>query len=327
MRAVVALEHRFVQTNGVRLHCAVDGDGPLVVFLHGFPECWYSWRHQLAALAPRFRVVAPDLRGYNESDKPGPVSAYAMSELVADVRGLIEAFGEREAVIVAHDWGGGIAWTFAMEHPEMTRRLVVMNCPHPAIFATHLRSNRRQMAKSWYMFFFQIPWLPETLLGLNHAALVGRAVRESTIVKNQITDDDLRVLRDAASRPGALRSAINYYRAVFRSADARASWPSWLRRFVEGDRPATPVRERLEDWPKISAPTLLIWGEEDVALEKELTLGMEPLFTGPLQIKYIPLCGHFVQQEQPEVVNGYLLDFLADLAPGTHDAPATPAGV
>src|SRR5438034_442384 len=118
----MALEHLTVATNGVNLHCAVDGDGPLVILLHGFPECWYSWRHQIAALAPRFRVVAPDLRGYNESDKPEGIAAYALPELVADVRGLIEAFGEREAAIVGHDWGGAIAWTFAMDHPEATRR-------------------------------------------------------------------------------------------------------------------------------------------------------------------------------------------------------------
>jgi epoxide hydrolase 4 len=317
----VALEHRYVTTNGVRLHCAVDGDGPLVVFLHGFPECWYSWRHQLAALAPRFRVVAPDLRGYGDSDKPEPVSAYALPELVADVRGLIEAFGEREAVIVGHDWGGGVAWTFAMDEPAMTRRLVVMNCPHPAIFSRMLRTDARQLRKSWYMFFFQIPWLPETLLGLGHAAAVGRAIRESAVRKDAITEDDLRVLRDAASRPGALRSAVNYYRAAFRSPEARAGWPSWLRRFLEGERPAAPVRERLEDWPKISAPTLLVWGEEDVALEKDLTLGMEPLFSGPLAIKYVPLSGHWVQQEQAELVNGYLLDFLGDLAPAAQPVP------
>src|SRR4029077_6518958 len=216
MRADVALEHRFVETNGVRLHCAVDGDGPLVLFLHGFPECWYSWRHQLAALAPRFRVVAPDLRGYNESDKPEPVSAYAMSELVADVRGLIDAFGERDAVIVGHDWGGAVAWTFAMEHPEATRRLVVMNCPHPAIFGEHLKYNRRQLARSWYMFFFQIPWLPETLLGLGRASLIGAAPRPSTAPQDALDERALDELRDAASRPGALRAGINYYRATFR---------------------------------------------------------------------------------------------------------------
>jgi len=303
-----------VETNGIRLHCAVDGDGPLVILLHGFPECWYSWRHQIAALAPRFRVVAPDLRGYNQSDKPRGVGAYAMSELVADVHGLIEAFGERQAVIVGHDWGGGVAWTFAMEHPEATRRLVVMNCPHPAIFTQHMRANGRQRARSWYMLFFQIPWLPETLLGLGRARLIGDAIRRSSVRQDSLTTADLDRLRDAASQPGALRGGINYYRAIFRSPEARASWPNWLRRFVYGDRPVPGVRDRLEDWPKITAPTLLIWGENDVALGKELTLGMEPLVS-PLEIQYIPLCGHCVQQEQPAVVNGYLLDFLGDLAP------------
>jgi pimeloyl-ACP methyl ester carboxylesterase len=308
----MALEHRMVETNGIRLHCAVDGDGPLVVLLHGFPECWYSWRHQIAALAPRFRVVAPDLRGYNESDKPKGVHAYALPELVADVHGLITAFGEHEAVIVGHDWGGAIAWTFAMDHPEATRRLVVMNCPHPAIFIQQLRANGRQAARSWYMLFFQIPWLPEALLGLGRARLVGAAIRRSSVRQDSITPVDLDRLRDAASRPGALRSAINYYRATLRSPEARAAWPGWLRRFVYGDQPVPGVRDRLEDWPKITAPTLLIWGENDVALEKELTLGMEPLVAS-LQIKYIPLCGHWVQQEQPAVVNGFLLDFLGDL--------------
>ncbi len=304
-----------VETNGVRLHCAVDGDGPLVVLLHGFPECWYSWRHQIAALAPRFRVVAPDLRGYNESDKPRGVAPYALGELVADVQGLIEAFGERQAVIVGHDWGGAIAWTFATEHPEATRRLVVMNCPHPAIFVQHLRANGRQRARSWYMLFFQVPWLPETLLGLGRARLIGNVIRRSSVRQDSITADDLDRLRDAASRPGALRGAINYYRAMFRSPEARASWPGWLRRFVYGDRPVPGVRDRLEDWPKITAPTLVVWGENDVALGKELTLGTEQLVAASYDIKYIPLCGHWVQQEQPAVVNGYLRDFLGDLAP------------
>jgi len=311
----VAVEHRYVTTNGVRLHCAVEGEGPLVVLLHGFPECWYSWRHQIAALAPRFRVVAPDLRGYNDSDKPPGVAAYALPELVADVRGLIDALGEREAVIVGHDWGGAVAWTFAMEHPEATRRLVVMNCPHPAIFVQHLRTNRRQLARSWYMLFFQIPWLPETLLRIGNARLVATAMRRTTVREDALGAEDLQVMRDAASRPGALRGAINYYRAVFRSQDAQAIWPAWLRRFVHGDRPPAGVRERPEDWPKVRAPTLLIWGEGDVALGKELTLGLEPLMDAPLTIKYITLSGHWVQQEQPAVVNGYLLDFLGDLAP------------
>jgi pimeloyl-ACP methyl ester carboxylesterase len=305
----VPIEHRYVSIRGLTLHCAVAGEGPLVILLHGFPECWYSWRHQLAALSARFRVVAPDLRGYNESDKPRPVRAYELGELVADVDALIEAFGATEAGIVGHDWGGGIAWTFAMERPQRTRRLAVLNCPHPAIFAQALRANPRQLLRSWYMFFFQIPWLPETLLALNHAAAVGRAFRDSVVVREAITDDDLRVLRDAASRPGALRSGINYYRAIFRQ-QFRAGAPDWLRRYA-GWTDEPPQRRRLADWPRISAPTLLIWGEQDVALRKELTYGMEPLFDGPFGIRYVPDSGHWIQQEHAALVNELLLEHLA----------------
>ncbi len=316
----MALEHRSIETNGIRLHCALDGDGPLVVLLHGFPECWYSWRHQIPALARRFRVVAPDMRGYNLSDKPPGVTSYALSELTADVFGLIHALGEREAVIVGHDWGGGVAWNVAMEHPAATRRLATLNCPHPAVFSQHLRSNPIQLARSWYMFFFQVPWLPETLLGLNDAWAIANAVRQSAVRREAITDEDLAVLRAAASQPGALEAAINYYRAVFRGPEMTASWPVWLRRFFYGDAPQPPARLRIEDWPKITTPTLVIWGEDDVALVKELTLGLEELVTGPLTRRFVPNCGHWVHQEQPDLVNGFLLEFLDDLAPA-----ATPA--
>jgi pimeloyl-ACP methyl ester carboxylesterase len=321
----MAVEHRFVDTNGIRLHCAVDGDGPLVVFLHGFPESSYSWRHQMAALAPRFRVVAPDLRGYGDSDKPERVEAYDLKELVADVAGLIEAFGEKWAVIVGHDWGGGVAWQFAVDRPQMTRRLVVMNCPHPAIFSEHLRSNPRQLAKSWYMFFFQIPWLPETLLGLNGAWPVANAIRSSAVRKDAITDEDLARAREAASRPGALRAAINYYRAVFRSEEAQAGLPPWLRRFIHGDAAPVPTRLRPEDWPKVTAPTLLIWGEQDVALAKELALGLERVVSAPFEVKYIPDSGHWVQQEAADEVNRLLLAFLDDLAPAPTAVEPAPA--
>ena len=320
----MAVTHRFVDTNGIRLHCAVDGDGPLVVFLHGFPDCWYSWRHQLAALAPHFRVVAPDLRGYNESDKPEGVDAYAMPVLIDDVAGLIRACGEREAIIVGHDWGGAIAWAFAMERPEMTRRLVVLNSPHPAIFQQHLTSNSRQMLKSWYILFFQLPWLPETLLGANHAAAIGNAFRSSAVNRTAFSDDDIRILRDAAAKPGALHSALNYYRAAVRAPDVVDNLPDWLRRFWLGERaaPTTPPRRTLANWPKIPCPTLLIWGEQDIALRKEVTYGMEPLFTGPFRIQYVADSGHWVHQEQAVAVNQYLLEFLGDLLPADAVAPA-----
>jgi len=305
------LEHRLVRTNGVRLHCVVDGEGPLVLLLHGFPEFWYSWRHQIAALAPRFRVVAPDLRGYNESEKPAGVAAYAMPQLVADVEGLVHAFGEREAAIVGHDWGGAVAWSVAMERPAVTRKLAVLNCPHPAIMTRQLRANPRQMARSWYMFFFQIPWLPEFLLGLGHARVIGRAMRTSTVRPGALGDDDIQRLRDAAMHSGALKSALNYYRAAFRDRSNAAALPPVLRRFLYGDEELPAPRTALEDWPRIGAPTLLIWGEQDVALGKELTIGMEPLFGGPFEIRYVPDAGHFVHQEQPTLVSRWLEEFLA----------------
>src|SRR5262249_4532675 len=136
-RARMPLEHRMMRTNGVRLHCVVSGEGPLVVLLHGFPECWYSWRHQIDALACRFRVVAPDLRGYNESEKPASVAAYAMPELVADVAGLVSAFGERDAAVVGHDWGGAIAWYLAMERPPPPPRPPALHLPHPPTLTPH----------------------------------------------------------------------------------------------------------------------------------------------------------------------------------------------
>jgi epoxide hydrolase 4 len=304
------LEHRLVRTNGVRLHCVVSGEGPLVMLLHGFPECWYSWRHQIDALSTRFRVVAPDLRGYNESEKPASVAAYAMPELVADVAGLVGAFGARDAAIVGHDWGGAIAWYLAMERPALTRRLAVLNCPHPAIMTQYLRGNLRQLARSWYMFFFQLPWLPEFLLSRGHAWAIGRAIEQSTVRRDAITQEDLTRLRDAAMHAGALRSAVNYYRAVFRDRTNAAMLPRALQRFFYGDEPLPPPRRSLADWPTIAAPTLLIWGEQDVALGKELTVGMEPLFSAPFEVRYIPDSGHWVQQEAPALVNQWLTEFL-----------------
>jgi pimeloyl-ACP methyl ester carboxylesterase len=311
----MALEHRFLRPNGVRLHCVVDGEGPLVILLHGFPEYWAAWKHQIAALAPHFRVVAPDLRGYNESDKPLGLRHYTLDALVGDVEGLVHAFGEREAVIVGHDWGGALAWSVAIDRPAITRKLVVMNCPHPAVFAENLRGgNRKQLWKSWYMFFFQIPRLPEWLLGLGHARAIGRAFERSTVQRGAFSAEDIANLRDVAAKPGALRSALNYYRAIFRSPEALAQAPAPVRRFLGRRMPAPtrPLRLTRADWPRIQAPTLLIWGEQDIALRKELTYGMESLFDAPLTIRYLPDSGHWVQNEKPEEVNRWLLEFLSD---------------
>ena len=158
------LEHWSVDVNGVRLHCVVAGEGPLVILLHGFPELWYSWRRQIPALVQAgFRVVAPDLRGYNLSERPRHVREYSIQRLAGDVAGLVAAFGVERAAIVGHDWGAGVAWAFAMAYPERLTRLAILNGPHPERLLRSLRTPA-QLAKSWYMFFFQLPWLPERLL-------------------------------------------------------------------------------------------------------------------------------------------------------------------
>jgi pimeloyl-ACP methyl ester carboxylesterase len=276
----------------VRLHYVTQGEGKLVILLHGFPEFWYSWRHQIPELAKHFRVVAPDLRGYNDSEKPAGVSNYRIDVLTADVMGLIRAFGEEKAILIGHDWGGGVAWAFAAAYPQATERLVVMNCPHPGPFQKHLRSNWRQLRRSWYIFFFQLPWLPEFGVRLNVRRFIEQAFRGWAIRKEAFSDDDLRQYVEALTKPGVATAAIIYSRAAFRAGMRR------------GER----------QFPQIAAPTLLIWGEEDVALGKELTYDMEPYFTGRFEIKYIPRCSHWVQQEQPELVNQYLLEFLTDVS-------------
>ncbi|HXG21934.1 MAG TPA: alpha/beta hydrolase [Methylomirabilota bacterium] len=291
MNPLDSLQHGFAHVNGVRLHYVTQGEGKLVILLHGFPEFWYSWRHQIPALAQHFKVVAPDMRGYNDSEKPVGVSNYRIDTLTADVMGLMRAFGEEKAIIVGHDWGGGVAWAFAATYPQATERLIVMNCPHPGPLQKHLRSNWRQLRRSWYMFFFQIPWLPEAGIRLNARRFVEQAFRGMAIRKETFPDEDLRRYEEAIKKPGALTAAINYYRAAFRET----------------------LRHGEREFAQITCPTLLIWGEEDIALGKELTYDMEPYFTNRFEIKYIPRCSHWVQQEQPELVNQYMLEFLADL--------------
>lgn len=282
-------EVRVPASDGIHLHAMVAGpdDGPLAVLLHGFPECWYSWRRQMPALAEAgFRVVAPDQRGYNLSDKPSDVHAYRLDALTADVAAILDWAGRERAVIVGHDWGGAVAWRFAMDYPNRVERLVVMNAPHPVAFARELR-HWSQRRRSWYMFYFRIPWLPEALFALSPSRTARFFFRRVAVRKAAFSDDDLRVFAAAMAQPGALRSMIHWYRAAFR-------YP-----------PAQRVRP-------IEAPTLLIWAVDDVALGVELTRGLEK-WVPNLTIHYIPDCGHWVQNEAAEEVNAALLDFLSAL--------------
>lgn len=280
-------KHNFISTNGLRLHYVSQGSGKLMLMLHGFPEFWYSWRYQIEEFSSDYHTVAVDLRGYNDSDKPQGIEAYCMSELIADVKGLIQGLGYEDCILVAHDWGGAIAWNFADAYPEMVEKLIILNIPHPAKFVEGLQTPQ-QLLKSWYVFAFQIPWLPEFLLQLNDYQAIKNAFSRMAIAKNAFSQEDLNAYRDAAAKPGALTAMINYYRSIF---------------------PSLFPRKR-KQWSVLDIPTLTIWGEDDTALGKELTYGTDT-YVREWQIKYIPECSHWVQQEQPAVVNSYIQEFIA----------------
>lgn len=276
--------HDYIHTNGIRLHYVTQGTGPLMLMLHGFPEFWYSWRHVIPEFAKDHKVVALDLRGYNDSDKPEETSAYVMSEFVKDVEGVIRGLGYDRCILVGHDWGGAIAWNFAYDYAEMVDRLIILNLPHPAKFAEGLRTPQ-QLLRSWYMFFFQVPFVPETLIQLNDFQILEQAFRGMAVDKSMITDADIEAYKNAFAKRGALTAAINYYRNIFQQG----------------------IIER--SWGVLNIPTLMIWGENDTALGKELTDGTEQ-YVRDFRIQYIPNCSHWVQQEQPDLVNQYIREFL-----------------
>ena len=281
----LAIAHDYIVSNGVRLHYVTQGEGDLVLLLHGFPEYWYSWRHQIPELAQRYKVVALDLRGYNESEKPQGDKAYTIPELVEDIKGVITGLGYQKCILMGHDWGGALAWSFAYAYPEMLQKLVVLNLPHPAKFAEGIKSNTHQMLRSWYMLFFQLPGIPEWLISANDYQLIADAFVGTATQKTAFTSEDLEAYKKAAAKPGALTAMINYYRQNALS--------------LLSDR----------KWTVLEVPTLMIWGEEDTALGKELTYGTET-YVRDFQIRYIPNCGHWVQQEQSQLVNQYLREYL-----------------
>jgi pimeloyl-ACP methyl ester carboxylesterase len=308
MQAMDALRYQTVSANGMDFNVAVAGSGDrLALCLHGFPESSFSWRHQMPLLAQLgYRVWAPDLRGYGRSSRPLGVNAYSLENLEADVAALIEAAGAKEVLLIGHDWGALIAWHYAMFGRLPISRLIIMNVPHPKLAEKGLRT-RRQLAKSWYIFFFQLPWIPEWMLARNHCAAIGRAFRGMAVDKTRFPDEVLRVYQNAAAEPGALTAMLNYYRALIRG----------LR------------RTRHRGTPRIETPTLMIWGEVDTALGKELTFGTGE-YVSDLTLRYLPNVSHWVQQEAPETVNGmmeaWLLGKSVPLAPGSQPPGAATPG-
>ena len=289
-----AITTRFVDANGLRFEVVECGDGDrFALCLHGFPESAFSWRHQLPLLARRgYRVWAPNLRGYGRSSRPGRVEDYRMDRLTADVAGLIDAAGARTTLLVGHDWGGGIAWMTAIERRRRLSGLIIMNAPHPALFAAGLL-RWPQIRRSWYIFAFQIPTLPELLLRRRRARAIAGAFLGMAVDKTRFPAEVLEVYRRQALEPGALTAMINYYRAN----------RGLIRRTPAGTRGERLTRP-------IEVSTLLIWGEADTVLGKELTDGTDRLVTD-LTLRYLPGVSHWVQQEAPEVVNETIEAWLA----------------
>ena len=269
-------------------------DGPPVVLLHGFPELNVSWRHQIPALAAAgYRVIAPNQRGYAGSVRGG---SYRAVDLAHDVAAMLDDQGIDRAVVVGHDWGGGVAWTFAQHHPERTKALIVMNCPPPSVLARHLVSSPRQAAKSWYMFFFQLPVLPERFVAKGMPGmLVGGSYDRSAWNR-----ESLAPYAEAFASPSDARGPIDWYRAAFRGA---------LRGAL---RDVLPGRSR--DSRRVTAPVLILWGTHDRFLGQEM-VGPESLrgvLDYGVQAEVVPIdtAGHYVQNEAPEAVNAALLDWL-----------------
>ena len=289
-----SIRHGYAQIGGVRLHYVERGNGGrLVILLHGFPECWYSWRHQLMALGENFRVVAPDMRGYNLSDKPARVEDYKVELLVDDVLGLVRHFGERSAAIVGHDWGAGVAWAVAQKYPEYVWKLVAMQVPPIDVWRANM--TLRQALKSWYMLFFQIPRLPELLMSAQDYAFVERIFKKTVARAGAFTDTDIAVYKKALKEPGALSAAINYYRANVFSM------------FTKKRRDAA---EELSD-KRVRVPTLFIYGEKDHAVIPETVRNIKAYVDAPYREVRIATSAHWVQNEAVQEVNAALQSFLA----------------
>ena len=276
-----------MQGAGLNLNVARAGSGKPVVLLHGFPEFWYSWHKQIGPLAQNgFDVFAPDLRGYNLSDRPEGIENYHLKLLVEDVACIVRACGSKQAHIVAHDWGGVIAWAFAGKYPELVDRFVVMNAPHGKLYRREIR-RPPQMFLSWYIFFFQLPWLPEWYMSSNNYAVMREIFTETPANKDAFPKEEIDKYVEAISRPGALNAGINYYRAMLQCKDGRTLGMN----------------------SHVSAETLVIWGEQDHALCSRLLDGIEDV-APRARVHRIPNAAHWVQNEAADEVNRVLLDFL-----------------
>jgi pimeloyl-ACP methyl ester carboxylesterase len=272
----------------VNLHAVAAGshDAPLVLLLHGFPEFWYGWHRQIEPLAlAGFRVVVPDQRGYNHSDKPRGIRAYSLAELTSDVIAIADQLGRRQIFLAGHDWGAAVAWSVALSHPERVAKLAILNVPHPSVMRRYLFSNRKQLRRSWYMFFFQLPLFPEALFRANNFRLGISALQHSSR-PDTFSAKDLAEYRNAWSQPGAITSMLNWYRAAFR------------------------FRSHFAD-RTIRMPTRILWGQGDAFLVPEMAEESLRYCTDGELIRF-PQASHWLQHEEPARVSDQLLRFFRE---------------
>ena len=281
------LEHSYIKTNDIRLHVVQAGpkSGAPVILLHGFPEFWYGWRKQIPALAAAgCRVIVPDQRGYNLSDKPKGIKAYCIDNLMQDVIGLIDALDYEKVNVVGHDWGALVGWGLGIKHPERLHRLGIINVPHPAVMKRFLQRDFDQMRRSLYALFFQLPWLPEGVMQAGNWRSAALGMRRSG-KSNAFTDEDIEEYKQAWSQPGAITAMLNWYRAAVR-------YPAQI----------------TEDM-RVRVKTLILWGVKDFALSRRMARpSLDYCDEGNLV--FFPEATHWVQHEDVEEINHYLIDFL-----------------
>jgi pimeloyl-ACP methyl ester carboxylesterase len=292
------LTHEYADVNGIRLHYVTAGKGKLMMFAHGFPEFWYEWKNQLAEFERDYQAVAPDMRGYNLSSKPAGVDQYQVEHLIEDLRALAEHLGHKKFTLVGHDWGGAVAWAFAIYHPDRLEKLVIINGPHPGVFERELRENPAQQRASQYMLVFRSPQAEQIISANNYAALVDAVLGEG-LKQGYFTEEDREAYIEAWSQPGALTGGLNYYRAagVGPPTGEGAHWRA-TERMASGLSSLT-----------VKVPTLVIWGEKDEALLIGNLEGLDA-FVPDLTVKRIPDGSHWVIHEKPGLVNSYIRDFI-----------------
>ena len=292
-----AFSFQQVEANGLSFRVATAGSGDrLVLCLHGFPESAISWRHQITPLARAgYCVWAPDLRGYAGTSRPIGLDAYRLEALMEDVTALIDASKARSVILIGHDWGGIIAWYYAMRQSTRVGALVILNAPHPACYEREVR-HWRQFRRSWYIVMCQLPWLPEALLTAKHAHAIGTIFERMRAHREHLPDDIVRLYRKQVCEPGALTAMLNYYRAAVRGGGA--------------------ARQRTLGYPTIRIPTLVIWGLHDQALVPQNLHALDE-FVSDLTIVEMPKAGHFVHQDEPQQVTQEMLSWLQTKRPGT----------